>query len=250
MTFDERGVSEVLGFIFIFSIIVASVGILYVSGVGSLTSARNAEQSRNAQRAFSALATTFDDLQRGRAPARAGEIRLSGGSLSVENETELRVVVDQTSPSAVTLNRTLSHGSLVYSFDGSVVRYEAGAVFGRSDGGSVTLRPPAFACGPDRAFVSSVSVVGAGGPSALRTDGSVLLVGRTASKELVFPTDSTPQDAAQATTVRITVASSPDDAAWRRYFEGTGWSKNGSWYECHTRRAVVRETTVAFSVRD
>lgn len=249
MTFDERGVSEVLGFIFIFAIIVASVGILYVSGVGSLTDARNAEQSRNAQRAFSALATTFGDLQRGRTPARAGEVRLSGGTLSMEQGTELRLVVDRTSPSAVEFNRTLSRGALVYTHDGDVVAYEAGAVFARSDGGSFTIRPPAFACGPDRAFVSSVSVEQGGGSSAVSTQGSVLLVGRTESTELVFPTDATPQDGVRATTVRLNVESSPNGAAWRRYFEANGWSKNGTWYECHTRRAVVRETTVVFAIR-
>lgn len=250
MTFDDRGVSEVLGFIFIFAIIVASVGVLYVSGVGSLTDARNAEQSRNAQRAFSALATTFDDLQRGRAPARAGEVRLSGGSLGFENESTLRVVVGQTSPSAIDLNRTLSNGAVVYSFDGTDVRYEAGAVFSRSGGGSVTIRPPAFACNPDRAFVSAVSVDRAGNTSAVSKHGSILLVGRTVSTELVFPTDATPQDDVRATTVEVSVVSSPNDAAWRRYFESNGWSKNGSWYECRTQRAVVRETVVVFSVRD
>ena len=246
---DERGVSEVLGFIFIFAIIVSSVGILYVSGVGSLTAARNAEQTRNAQRAFSALATTFDDLQRGRAPARAGEVRLSGGSLSVENETTLRVAVNQTSPSAIELNRTLSHGSLVYSYDGKVVQYEAGAVFTRRDGGSITVRPPAFSCSPDRAFVSAISVERSGNTTAVSKQGSVLVVGRTGSTQLVFPTNATPQDGTRATTVTVSVVSSPNGAAWRRYFEANGWQKSASGYECHTRRTFVRETTVVFSIR-
>ncbi len=246
---DDRGVSEVLGFIFIFAIIVGSVGILYVSGVGSLTGARNAEQSHNAQRAFSALATTFDDLQRGRAPARAGEIRLSGGSLSVENGTTLRVAINQTSPSAIELNRTLSHGSLVYSYDGKTVRYEAGGVFSRSDGGSVTIRSPAFSCSPDRAFVSATSVDRGGGATAVSKQGSVLVVGRTASTELVFPTNAKPQDGMRKTTVTVTVVSSPNEAAWRRYLEANGWEKTGSGYQCHTRQAFVRETTVVFSIR-
>ncbi len=250
MKSDDRAVSEVLGFVFVFSMIITSVGLLYVSGVGSLSDVRDVEQSKNAERAMTALATTFDDLQRNRAPAHAGEIRLVGGTIRVDRTTKFRVAVEQTSPSAVTVNRTFGQGALVYTVNDRVVRYESGAVFSGRESGSVLLRRPAFDCTPDRAIVSAIAVSRTGDTSSVSKQGSVLVVGRKTNTELLFPLGGAEQDGTQATTVRIRASPSPNSAAWHRYFESNGWTKNGSWYECPTSRAFVRETTVAFEVRN
>ncbi|SIR12997.1 hypothetical protein SAMN05421858_1533 [Haladaptatus litoreus] len=248
--FDDRAATELLGFVFIFSMIVASVGLLYVSGVGSLEDARDMEQSKNAERAFTALATTFDDLQRNRAPARAGEVRLGGGTIAVNETTQLRIGVEQTSPTAVEINRTLGQGALVYTVNDRVVRYESGAVFSGGEAGSWVVRRPAFDCTPDRAIVSAVAINETGDISSVSKQGSVLVVGRTMDTELLFPLGGARQDDTAATTVRIRAESSPNSEAWNRYFESNGWEKDGTWYECPTRRAFVRETVVGFDVRN
>lgn len=242
---ESRAVSEMVSFVLVFSVIVASVGVLYVSGVGSLTEARETEQVKNAERAFVALATTFDDLQEGRAPARAGEVRLANGIIRQSDGSRLRVQVER-SGSASTWNWTSGGAALTYEFDERRVRYDHGAVFSASDRRSVLVHEPSFRCSNRSAIVSTARIDWTGATSASK-QGSVFIIGRSQGSELLFPQEATPQEG--NTTVRIRVASSPTRDAWERYLDDEGWTENGSWYECTANTAVVRRTAVAVEVR-
>ncbi|WP_327052172.1 DUF7289 family protein [Halomicrococcus gelatinilyticus] len=242
---EGRAVSEMVSFVLVFSIIVASVGVLYVSGIGSLTEARESEQVKNAERAFVALATTFDDLQQGRAPARAGEIRLANGIIRQNDGSRLRVQVER-SGAASPWNWTSGGAALTYEFDERRIRYDHGAVFRASDAGNVLVHEPAFHCSNGSAVVSTVRIESTETTSVSK-QGSVFIVGRSHGSELLFPQDATPQ--AGNTTVRVQVSSSPTRAAWERYLDDAGWSKNGSWYECSADTAVVRRTAITVEFR-
>jgi FlaG/FlaF family flagellin (archaellin) len=53
---DERGVSELIGYVLAFSIVVASVGAVYAGGLGAAMEFQQDERETNAERAFVALA--------------------------------------------------------------------------------------------------------------------------------------------------------------------------------------------------
>lgn len=242
----SRGVSDVVGFVLVFAVVIASIGALYWSGVGSLEQARDVEQVNNAERAVVALAQNFEAVHSGRAPGRAGEVRLAGGSLGVNETTGFRIEVVH---DGSVVSRNVGLGALVYEYDDTAIRYEAGGVFREGDGGSVLVRPPAFDCTDDRALVSTVSIRPDSGTGTVATDGTVVVVGQRVEAVSLYPRTTTPQSAATDTTVRFKVESSANREAWDRYLLDSGWDQSGDWYECSTDRAFVRRTTLGVAIR-
>lgn len=96
----NRAVSEVLGYVLVFSLVVTTVGVVTVAGFGELQSARDVERVNNAERAFELLAANFEDLARREAPSRSTEIRLADARLSVTEPVNVSVRgVDDSDPS-------------------------------------------------------------------------------------------------------------------------------------------------------
>jgi len=133
----DRGVSEVLGFILVFSLIVASVGLVSVVGFGELQGARDAERVQNAERAFDVLGDNVEDVYRGGAPSRATEIKLADATLGFGDTTVITVTVDGTS-----YTRTLR--PIVYEAADSRIVYEAGAVIRVDRAGARLSREPSL----------------------------------------------------------------------------------------------------------
>ncbi|MFC6988243.1 hypothetical protein ACFQJD_05030 [Haloplanus sp. GCM10025708] len=87
----DRAVSDVVGFVLVFSLIITSVGVVTVFGISTLEDARTDERINNAERAFDVLADNFDDIARGGAPSRATEIKLAETSLTLAETVDLSV---------------------------------------------------------------------------------------------------------------------------------------------------------------
>jgi hypothetical protein len=79
---ERRAVSETLGFVFAFALIVTTTGIVFTVGQGGLQNAQDQERLNNAERAMDVLAQNMNDLNRRSAPSRATEIRLSEASIA------------------------------------------------------------------------------------------------------------------------------------------------------------------------
>lgn len=135
--FDERGVSDLIGFILVFSLIVSVVAIVSVSGLDALQDTREAEQSKNAERAMEVLADNMADIYERGAPSRATEISLSDSQLYADDSVEIRI--RNTNPA---LDETFEVRPLVHrSADGTELVYVMGAVFRvDANGGGVVLR--------------------------------------------------------------------------------------------------------------
>ncbi len=241
---SDRAVSDVLGYVFVFSIIVALIGVLYVSGVGSLTGIRQTEQMNNADRGFVALGENFADLQSGRAPRRAGEIRLANGELSIGDASHVTLTVD--SKNSVVGPIQVGQGALVYTLAGETVRYENGAVF-RSQGGVYQLdRNPEFLCTADHAIISTVTLKPEGNISSIQRPGTVLISGARKSVELLYPSTGTSQIGVK--TITLTISSDAADG-WKPYLTNSGWKQTSSdTYTCTSKRAYVRETVIGIRI--
>lgn len=244
---DSRGVSEVLGYVFVFAIVISSVGLLYISGVGTVSEVRDAEQINNADRAFIALSANFDDIHRGRAPRRAGEVRLGGGTLRVDESSG--VAVDIVADGDV-VEADIGEGALVYQLDGRAIRYESSAVFNSERSGSVIRDEPAFRCDATQTIVSTISIETAGNVSTVQKEGTVLVVAEKRSSTLVYPGGAASVDQSGTKTVRLT-PSSPVSDAWGRYLVANGWTETGDEtgiYECTSERVHVRDVTLTIKI--
>lgn len=133
----ERAISEVLSYSLIFGLIVASIGIVTVGGLGSLQSAQTNEQLSNAERAFDVLHDNFGDVHSEGAPSRATEISLGDSQLFFDENVTMEIQLT---------SKTIKHDirPVVFRVDGDrQLVYEAGAVMRVSrDGGFVLNSPP------------------------------------------------------------------------------------------------------------
>jgi hypothetical protein len=245
----DRGVSEVLAFVLVFGIIVTSVGIIFTFGFPQLQDLRDTEQDQNAEATFVEVARKFDDLRRGDAVRRSGELSVEQASLRVTDDTTVDVTVDNSSTTVA--SDSFQVGALSYFLEGTTVAYENGAIVRSSDeaGTSVLVGEPRFDCGPDRAYVSLTTVRLAGDATAVGTS-VVTVVGERNRSQVVYPTARRGAgSASDATSVTLRVTS-PRQEAWDRYLDRRGdWSSDGSGgYRCTTDAVYVRHTVLAVQV--
>ena len=209
MADDERAVSEALGFVLVFGIVVSTVAVVYVAGFDGLEAARDAEHANNAERAFDVLADNVDDVVLEGAPSRATEIKLADAEVRTGDPVVVNVTAaDSTHPDR---NASVEYvvDPVVYDAgDGGTIVYANGAVFRQQAGGSVMITEPAFVLGDRRVFVPVTQTrARAGGGVAGST---TVLVRTTRSFSETALANTTTTDV----TVNITT---PRATAWRRH---------------------------------
>lgn len=217
---DNRGVSDMIAFVIMFSLIITSVGLTYTFGYSALTDYQEGEQKRNAERAFVALSENLGDIEDSQVNGRSGELRLSGGSISVEEGTDITVTGNQTG--ADNWSRSFDDvGSLTYEFEGTRVEYESGAVFRQDDGNRrVMLSTPEIQCSDTHATVSVVKLRSDG--STFTSDGTVQVKGELQRSYLRYPMNRTGADDPSVSHVDVRIDSTKTEA-WADYFEDTDW---------------------------
>ncbi|MFA9515958.1 hypothetical protein ACERIT_01850 [Halopenitus sp. H-Gu1] len=148
---DRRGVSEVIGFVLVFSLVIASVGIVFTVGLSGLQDARNTERVNNAERAFDVLAENHRDVLAG-TPTRSTQIRLSDADIRASDTVDFEV-------HDVAGNTTASWRvtSIVFAVDDESIRFVNGAVIRESRDGAVMIKGPPGVVGADQALFQDVT---------------------------------------------------------------------------------------------
>jgi len=231
-----RAVSDVVAFVFVFSIIITSVGLVSAVGFSALEDFKANEQSVNAERGFESLGYNLGNIQRGHAPGRSGEIKLSGGRILVNQSSTMEV----TTPSG--WSRTFDMGTLRYDMEArdTSVAYESGAVFRRDRGGVYGISRPKLTCNPTEGY-ALVSIVTLESDEGTRGgDGTVQVIGREQSSELVRYETPTAGD--------VTVdVDSQFEQGWDQFFED-GWTNpSGGVGQCNLppgSTVIVRHTVI------
>lgn len=211
-TLDDRAISEVLGFVFVFALILASVSLVSVVGFSDLDDAQAFEQSNNAERAFDVVADNMDDVLLRGAPSRATEIKLTDASLTVAEPITINITATDSSGTVDPLksNATYDPRPIVYEGQSDTqIVYSAGAVFRDQREGGRIVRDPPFVLEDDRihlpvALTQSQSVRSIGG-------GTVRLRAVTAERGLDIFKTGTPYD-----TIEINITS-PRYQLWETY---------------------------------
>jgi hypothetical protein len=216
MRSDGRAVSEVVGFVLVFTLVIGTVTIVYAGGFGGLDATRDAERVNNAERAFDVMANNFEQLASGDAPNRATEIKLSEASLSTTSNRLTTINASEIDTAAGANPVAIRYDS----GDGSQIVYELGAVIRIDDGNAVMIREPDFLFADDRIVVRYISTRGSG--QGVGGSTTVLVRGEKQSSQLL----ASEQD---VTDVKIEMRTHPDrSAVWEAYFEGKIESATGT----------------------
>jgi hypothetical protein len=154
---DDRGISDVIGFIIVFGLVAATVAIISLSGMGSLEDARNNEMHNNAERAFDVLADNMADIFREDAPSRATEVSLEEAQMDVSSTVRVNVSGNDGSSLTTMLNTTVQ--PIVWrstvSQDTEVV-YSLGAVIRDERQSGLVQNEPPFVMSEDRLYLPVV----------------------------------------------------------------------------------------------
>jgi hypothetical protein len=233
----ERAQTDVVGFVLVFSLIAATIGIVTVTGVGGLEDARDYERTNNAARAFDILADNVEDIHREGAPSRSTEIKLADASLQLAERSKLTVENTALTPS---LSDSVPIRPLIYeSGDGTKIVYESGAVIRESsDSGAVMVRVPNFVFSTHdstrTAVIPAVQTrAGEEAESVSASGSSTVLIRSELALSEVLSSRTGP------ITVTLRFATTPERApVWQQYFEShladATWSSS-----CTTTGGVV-----------
>jgi hypothetical protein len=155
---SERGVSDVIGFVLIFSLVTATVAIVSVSGFAALENVREAEKINNAERGFDVLADNVEDVYDGGVPSRATELSLKGAQIETAPTVTVNVTARNTTTSDnITIERTVR--PIVWTepaSDGTELVYSLGAVLRAHPDGGIVVRQPPFRLEPNRSVIRIV----------------------------------------------------------------------------------------------
>ena len=210
-----RAVSEVVGFVLVFTLVIGTITFVYTTGFAGLTDTRDVEQVNNAERAFDVLANGFQKLARGEAPNRATEIQLAGAQLSTGTYHNVSVHNTTTGDRLAAVNRSRP---IVYEAPGgSKIVYEHGAVIRVGpDGSAIVKRGPNFIIGENRTVIRYIQIDTRGGDRlGVGGDTTVLVRSTRTVSELQLREEN-------ADSVTFRLRTSPTRAsAWRAYLEDT-----------------------------
>lgn len=149
---DDRGVSDVIGFILVFGLVATTTAVISVNGLSVLQDTRNAEQVNNAERAFDVLADNLEDVYQEGAPHRATEISLEKARLNTATTARINVSgVDGSGDMTSVIN--LQTQPIVWEgerTDGTQIAYELGAVVRSDRQGGVVVNDPPFVLDRER----------------------------------------------------------------------------------------------------
>jgi hypothetical protein len=216
---SERAVSDVVGFILVFALIVSAVAIISVEGLGTLQSVRDAEQFENAERGMSVVRDNTKDIYLSGAPSRATELSLGNEQLYLDDNITLTVTLRDSG----TIEKEESWEIRPLVFEASGDRrlvYEAGATFRlrQSDGFRIADPPFIFRQdGSDERVM--IPIIGLHSPDRQSVGSSTVLLRSKETNETVVRSDTS----GSFDEVELTV-DSPRHEHWRAYFEEKGLS--------------------------
>lgn len=166
----NRAVSDTLGFIFVFAIVLSTVSVVTVVGMDGLQSTRDVERVNNAERAFDILGDNMEDIADRGAPSRATEVKVEGARLYLADPIEVSVYGESTTDPTNNFTNTYVISPIVYQTETSEERliYAFDALLRtHGDSGTFVRRPslvlteervliPAFVTRPDESALTSV----------------------------------------------------------------------------------------------
>ena len=204
---NDRALSDVIGYVLVFSLIIATVGVVSTVGFTGLQDRQDAEQINNVERAFDVFDHNVEDVYKRGAPSRATEMRLGGGSLGYGERIEIEIESGGE-------NVTASSTPLVYSRGNTEILYVSGAIIRVDDGNAVMLSEPDFVFETDHVVMPLIETRSRsdrtiGGESTIRVTSEFSFIETTVPAQLAEPSGSD---------VNVTIESSRAEA-WERYFE-------------------------------
>jgi hypothetical protein len=218
---SESAVSEVIGFIMIFSIVMLAISAIYAVGYPTIQSSKENAQFQNMEQSFMVLQSNINTVAFGQAPVRTLKTSLGGGSLTVYPDAGW---IDVSTTTGCICNVTI--GAIEYEKNGRSIAYEGGGVWEKYPAGSAikVSEPKIFVHADNGNRTVSVSIINISGEmSSVGGGGAASVTVRSIPSTYSLNITSL----SLGDNVTITVTSYYADA-WGRYFNDMGFSVSGT----------------------
>ncbi|WP_049982168.1 hypothetical protein [Halorubrum sp. BV1] len=230
---DDRGVSNVVGYVLVFSLVTVTIGTVFTVGLAGVEDRQDAARLANVERAFEVLDDNVRDIQRYDDPSRSTEIRMNGGRLAVAEPTT--VWIENGSGGSIT--GPITTRPIEYTSGDTTIAYEAGALFRSDSGGTAVLSDPPFVAAAGETVLPVVRLFRVPGAATAGGDGTVQIEASTPNDGGLARLDATDDPR------EIRVAS-PRAPAWGRYFERTAGFEDVSANETVASATITENQTV------
>ena len=154
---NKKGVSEVVGYVLTFGIVVAIVTVIYASGMPVVEDMKDKSALQSMETSFVTLQSNIKKVAFGQSPLRTMKFNLVKGSIGANNGVgSIIVKIDGNPP------QTIPFGNVEYTIGSRKVVYENGAVIEYTPGGSIIISdPPIFnSSASGDVFISVINVSG------------------------------------------------------------------------------------------
>lgn len=202
----DRGVTEILGYVIIFALVIAAVGFVSFIGLPQLEQIQATEQAANAERAFDVVGDNMAAVYERNVPSRATEIDLGGSQLYYGANISMTVTVDGTEVASEQFRPVVLDAN-----DDTTLVFEGGAIFRDQGDGGVVLRELPLVLQPTRVHIPIVQTTTPDLESAGGT--TILLRGESVDRSVATA------NRAGANQVNITIANTPRYELWERHLE-------------------------------
>ncbi|MHC1579825.1 MAG: DUF7289 family protein [Candidatus Alkanophagales archaeon] len=157
----DKGVSEVIGYILMFSAVMTVVAVVYVGGMPLIEKTQEESVFQSMETVFFNIQSNIEKVALGQSPSRTIEVKVSEGSLFLSDGGWMRI---DWGDGASTYSKNFTYQSLVFSLGGHEIAYENGAVIEAFPGSIIVSKPKITSLNVDGEkylYVSIINVSGA-----------------------------------------------------------------------------------------
>lgn len=127
---DERGVSEVFGYLLVFGLITTLAFIGATTGIAEIASQQEIEQTRTVERGFELLNRDFKTMQNHKDQRKATPVNIEEGSIGY-GETTTITIGDWDGGAFTSDATTIETESIIYQHGDTKLTYDAGVLFNK-----------------------------------------------------------------------------------------------------------------------
>jgi len=139
---SNRAVSEVMGYIFIFGIVMLAIGTIYAVGFPALQSSKDATQFKSVEQGFLILQTDLLKVALDQAPVRTTKLGTAQGGSLTSNPNACNLTIKITHSRTTVEEHSILMGNIEFSSRIGSVACENGAVLTKYPSGSVMVSKP------------------------------------------------------------------------------------------------------------
>jgi hypothetical protein len=209
---NEEAVSEVIGFIYIFAIVILSMSIVFVIGYPMLQSSMDESIFESTQQSFIVLQSNMKMVGFDQVPVKSMKIQLNGAMLSVVQNSNLTIYAD-----GETLEDVSGPiGEIEYQKNNKALTFENGGVWKKYPDGNIMVSIPRIYTGNEYgANFTSIGIVSVYGDSSTGGQG-IAVLNMKHNESSIYKNSS-------QVNVTLKINSSYADA-WRKYLEDIGFN--------------------------